>query len=217
MSNPYKTIEYKNHTIEIHPDDSPENPIKDWDMLAEYCCWHKKYDLGNSKRFGNHLGTPEELKNYAKETRSLLFELYIYDHSGISLSLSNSTYPFNDRWDSGQLGYVLVEREQVLKKFGKKILSKALQKRVSEIIKCEVETYNQYLCGDIYGYVVKNSDGEEIDSCWGYYGLNEVEIEAKSIVDYEVKKTVKQHFEKIKQWIKNRVPFLYRTPAPAYS
>jgi hypothetical protein len=40
----------------------------------------------------------------------------------------------------------------------------------------EVMTYDQYLTGDVYGFIVEerdeddDSDWEETDSCWGFYG-----------------------------------------------
>lgn len=205
MTEAIKTINYKNHTIEILPDNNSENPIQSWDMLGEYLCWHKRYDLGNSDRFEN----PEQVVAYARQTNSLLFNLYMYDHSGISLSLTNSHYPFNDNWDAGQLGFILVDREKALKEFGKNRLTKQLKQKIRQIIEGEVETYNQYLTGDVYGYVVSR-DNEQVDSCWGYYGQEDCLDEAKSIVDYEAKKAVRKHCQKVKQWIKNRVPLIYR-------
>ena len=202
-----ETTEYKNHTIEIFQDENPENPIKEWDMLGEFICWHSRYDLGNSKRFD----TPEEVREYAKKTNSLLYPLFMYDHSGIALSLSNSQYPFNCRWDAGQLGYVLIDREKALKEYSKKILTKKLKQKIYEVIQGEVNTYNQYLSGDVYGYKVIDKDGTEIDSCWGYYGMEDVIEEAKSMVDYEIKKSIKEHIQKLKKWIKNHVPYNYRT------
>ena len=35
--------------------------------------------------------------------------------------------------------------------------------------------------------------------------------EAKSAVDDYVKYSIKQHIKKVKIWIKNNVPFIYRT------
>jgi len=202
-----ETIKYKNHTIEVFQDENPENPIKEWDMLGEFICWHRDYDLGNSERFDN----PEEVMEYAKETNSLLYSLYMYDHSGIGLSLSNTYYPFNCKWDSCQLGYVLVDRKKALKEYSQKILTKKLKQKIYDVIQGEVNTYNQYLSGDVYGYNITNRMGEEIDSCWGYYGMEYATEEAKSIVDYEVKKSIKEHIEKVKKWIKNNVPLIYRT------
>jgi hypothetical protein len=205
MSEALETIEYKSHTIEIMPDYSSENPIKSWDMLGEYCCWHKRYDLGNSTRFKNL----EELVSHAKRTNSLLYPLYMYDHSGISLSLTNTQYPFSDRWDSGQVGYVLVDRSKALREFGKKKLTTQLKKRVEQVIAAEIETYNQFLAGDVFGYVI-SKDGEEIDGCWGYYGQDYCLSEAKSVVDDEVVRNIMNHSQRVKKWIKSKTPLIYR-------
>ena len=99
----------------------------------------------------------------------------------------------------------------MLKEYGKKILTKQLKQKIYEVIQGEVNTYNQYLSGDVYGYKVFDKDGEELDSCWGYYGMEYVVEEAKSVVDYEVKKSIKEHIQKLKKWIKNNVPYNYRT------
>ena len=206
MAEAIQTVKYKNHKIEILPDEHCENPIQTWDMLGEYYCWHRRYSLGNSDRFN----TPDEVIAYAKQTGSLLFNLYMYDHSGITLSISNSHYPFNDRWDAGQLGFVLVDREKALKEFGKKRLTKKLKQKIYKTIEGEVETYNQYLAGDVYGYVVRR-DNEPIDSCWGFYGQSDCLNEAKSIVDSEDKQAVSKHCHKVKQWIRNKVPLIYRS------
>ena len=139
----------------------------------------------------------------------MLFPLFMYDHSGISLSLSNAHYPFNDQWDAGQLGFVLVDREKVLREFGKKRLTRQLRQRIEQIIEGEVKTYNQYLSGNVYGFVISR-DGTQVDSCWGFYGQDDCLSEAKSIVDYEVEKTIRKHCRKVKQWIRNKVPLMYR-------
>ena len=75
-----ETIKYKNHTIEVFQDENPENPIKEWDMLGEFICWHRDYDLGNSERFDN----PEEVMEYAKETNSPKLSNSLTGFSGFS-------------------------------------------------------------------------------------------------------------------------------------
>ncbi len=196
-----KTIKYKNHMINIYPDYDSENPIQEWDVLGEYFCWHRNYDLGNSTRFDN----PDEVKEYAQKTNSILYPLYMYDHGGLVLSLS----PFSCTWDSGQLGYILVDRDKTLAEFGVKKLAEELKQKIHDVIKGEVETYNQYLSGDVYGYTVEK-DGEVLDSCYGFYGQDECLEEAKLNVDWEVKRDIKQHGQQVKQWIKGKVPLIYR-------
>ena len=206
MESAVKEITYKGFTVKIYQDECPENPIKEWDILGKFICWHRRYDLGNCTDFS----TPQEVREYAQRTGSMVFPLYMYDHSGIGLSLDNSYYPYNCPWDAGQLGYVLVDRQEALKQLGKKRMTESLKIRISEIIQAEVDTYNQYLSGDVYGYVV-SKDGEQIDSCWGFYGIDSVEEEARSVVDYHIGQTIREHCKRLKQWISNSVPLIYRS------
>lgn len=41
---------------------------------------------------------------------------------------------------------------------------------LDELLRSEVETWDTYLRGDVYGYTVLGLDGESLDSCWGLYG-----------------------------------------------
>ena len=46
------------------------------------------------------------------------------------------------------------------------------------VIESEVETYDQFISGAVFGYVVKDASGEHIDSCFGFYGYGEVKWDA---------------------------------------
>ena len=39
--------------------------------------------------------------------------------------------------------------------------------------------YDQYLTGQVYGYVVEDQERNRLDSCWGFYGIEDVKAEAK--------------------------------------
>ena len=209
--NALETIEHRGYEIEIFYDESAENPITAWDGNMEFCCWHSRYDLGNSDRFGNGHGEPEDCQEYAKKTNSILLPLYMYDHSGIALSLGRE-YPFNCRWDSGQLGYILIDREWLRRNFGKKYFTKKIRRRLLIFAEANVELYNDYLSGSVYGYSIEKAG----DSCWGFYGYDHEKSglldNAKSEIDYHIEKTKKEHFTRLKQWIRNRVPLQYREP-----
>ena len=47
----------------------------------------------------------------------------------------------------------------------------------------EVKQYSQYLEGDVYGFAIEDPDGNDMDSCWGFYGHAYCLQEAKSIAD----------------------------------
>ena len=37
-------------------------------------------------------------------------------------------------------------------------------------LKDEVEVYDQYIRGDVYGFIIEDLQGNNVDSCWGFYG-----------------------------------------------
>ena len=90
----------------------------------------------------------------------------MYDHSGITIS----TYPFNDCWDSGRIGYIYVSMDDIKKEYDTDKITPELKEIINRVLKGEVSEYDQYLTGDVYGYQLEDSSGEIIDSCWGYYG-----------------------------------------------
>jgi hypothetical protein len=107
--------------------------------------------------------------------------VYLYSHSGETIR----TTPFSCPWDSGPLGYVFVTGENVRKEFGWKRISSKRKEQIERYLTGEVETYDQYIRGDVFGYVIKNNkEDDEIDSCWGFYGEEYCLETAKNVVDY---------------------------------
>lgn len=75
--------------------------------------------------------------------------------------------------------------------------------------------FGYWAWGDVYWYEVTDKDGQFIDSCGGFYGDDHRESgildEAEGSVDYDIKSKRQKHFEQLRTWIKNKVPFQYRT------
>jgi hypothetical protein len=165
-----ETIEKDNCTIHIYPDDDPESP-REWDNMGTMVCFHNRYNLGDEK---HDFYDPDDLLDFLNENKGkiIYLPLYLYDHSGISMSTGRE-YPFNCPWDSGQVGIIYVTYETIRKEYRCKRVSKKLRQRVVEYLQGEVETYDQYLTGDVYYYnVTCNKCGESVDSCGGFYGSN---------------------------------------------
>lgn len=107
----------------------------------------------------------------------IMLPLYLYDHSGLSISTGGFSCP----WDSGQVGFIYVSRKKAERAYGARTFPElrykgderhefqSLDELAEYYLKLEVETYDQYLRGDVYGFVLKEN-GEEEDSCWGFYG-----------------------------------------------
>ena len=163
--------------------------------FTKFVCWHRRYNLGNVKDFD----TPDDFLEYEKENKLIKLPLYMYDHSGISIHADSRPYPYNDRFDSGQLGYVYCTLDQVRKEFGCKHVSKQIRQKAVDLMLAEVGTYDSILRGEVYGYVIENEEtGEELDSCWGFIGDYKYCLgEAKSLVDYHIEHAKKEETELI--------------------
>jgi hypothetical protein len=183
-----ETEAYKGYTIRIVQDTDPQDP-RDWDNLGTMVCFHNRYTLGDKTdlRSGDFNGW-DELYNYlVKECDAcIILPLYLYDHSGITMSCGNS-YPYNDRWDAGQVGFIYISHEKIRKEYSVKRITKTLKDRVTKYLEGEVKTYDDYLRGDVYGFIVEDEEEENIESVWGFFGYpegkDEAMSEAKAIVD----------------------------------
>lgn len=177
------TEELNGYKITIFQDSYYESP-RDWDNLGTMVCWHRRYDLGDKHSFSE----PSDFLEWKKRHDVIVLPLYLYDHSGITIS----TGPFSCPWDSGQVGYIYVEKDKVRKEWGWKHITKKRQERIEQALKQEVSTYDDYLTGNVYGYTVSRGD-EELDSCGGFYGdyqTSGILEEARASVKYEEKKAL---------------------------
>lgn len=197
MTDIIHTETYGGYTIEIIADQDPPNPRTENDNASTMYCCHGRYSLGD-KQYSN----PDEVfsdmidacgvetAGSVGELPAIVLPLYLYDHSGITIS----TTPFACRWDSGQVGYVMMTYAEIHKAFhsgtcpdGFKPTPDIVEK-VEQLIRAEVSEYDDYLTGNCYGYRVypEGSDpDEEGESCYGIFGSYEKNAltQAKEAID----------------------------------
>jgi hypothetical protein len=169
---------------EILYDELAEDPRSWYDHIGKMVCMHKRYKLGDEQLNENDFDCWEQVGNYLTEERDakVILPLYLYDHSGITMS----TRSFNDRWDSGMVGFIYVDRATCVKEFGEKFDVAKIEQELRE----EIEEYDDYLTGQVYWFrifekqeyvetcphcneVIKREEEEvEIDSCGGFYGID---------------------------------------------
>lgn len=125
------------------------------------------------------------------EDELVVLPLYLYDHSVLSIS----TYSFQGRaphasWDSGQIGWIYCSKKRFLQETGYTAEQLFKEGKAEEILRGEVEVYNQYLQGEVYGFKLEKKivcphccsvKMEEVNSCWGFYGDD---FEHNGLADY---------------------------------
>ena len=164
-------------TIKVYQSDCHESP-REWDNLGTMVCFHKRHNLGDK-----HTMSIEEAKELSQSKDVVSLPLFLYDHSGITIS----TKPFSCPWDSGQVGFIYITKEKIKAEYGnagKKGIEKAIK-----YMQGEVREYDNFLTGNVYGFVIEDENGENIDSCSGFFGDYDGKEfgalhEARAAVDY---------------------------------
>lgn len=125
--------------------------------------------------------------------------LWLYDHSGISMSVSNFDHIDSARWDSGIVGIIYMAQAQmdedidVNSDWAKEYHPGKTQVEIArEMMRGEVKEYDQFLTGDVYGYVIdhpetcehcKHTENPVDESCWGFFGEEYAKEEAKRVLE----------------------------------
>lgn len=132
------------------------------------------------------VGTVEPtLAEWAKSEDAIaIAPLFIFEHSMMSISSGPVTFIDEDEganvstdtrgrfmgddagWDTSFSGFALVTREKWDACFPNEPLDKT---KIEEIVKGEVDEYDKYLRGEVYGYVIAPGTIAE-ESCWGFLG-----------------------------------------------
>lgn len=165
-------MEKPTYTLTITNDPYPESP-REWDNATTMWCAHKRYNLGDEQLDTSNYDSWDEA--LASIDHVLALPLYLYDHSGITMS----TTPFSCRWDSGQIGWIVMDKEQILNTFGGKRVTAKKKQRALDLMWSEVRTYDAYLTGEVFEYLISDADGEIVESCGGYYDRESVVADGK--------------------------------------
>jgi len=153
---------------EIVHDEMVDSPRYEFDCVTKMVCWSKKYNLGDRHDFR----TPEDfIDEWFEENEDQIVAmqpLYLYDHSGLHIATKLGSV--DPQWDWSQVGWIYITTD-AMKRFG--------VKDAKAVIRNEIEIYNQYLAGDVWGVIWKDENGETVDSLWGIYGKEYAEETAE--------------------------------------
>ena len=189
MSYTVETIHYKKHTIELIQDEDASNP-RDDENVGTMLYTSNRYTLGDKRV------SAEEIEEIVNNPDNICLAVYAYIHSGTSLSTRSFIgRAHHAEWDSGQCGVIYCTKDKAVKEWGKKLFTKTVREKAEKYLSGEVEIYNQWINGEVLGYVVEGPECE--DSCWGFYpdekGNYDYAIsEAKSAIDYERNQAAKR-------------------------
>ena len=201
-----KIIWDKEYKLIISYDETAESP-RAWDNLWVFIMAHKNYNLWDEElethwnsfwedlayhindkyniielESDYSMSEEEQEKIYDWINDNIVFrEVYMYDHSWISLS----TKAFWCRWDSWQVGYIYAHKDLISKEL---ILQEweDWESKLLKILDDEIKTLSQYCSWEIYEYNIEErsilekdwktfyTEWENIDSCWWFYSIEDM-------------------------------------------
>lgn len=191
----YKTEQYRGININIYYDDCCESPRDFAEHMTTIWCNNRNY-RADGKSIDNLLseldlyqfpGSFKNLCEIANKKGYFAIPVYAYIHSGISLSLSS----FSDPWDSGTFGVITIPKSTIYKEYNCKRINKKLKDKVVSNIKAEIKEYEAYCNGQCFRYELAIDDDDEDDSIGGFYGddfeNNGLLEYAKGAIDHIIK------------------------------
>jgi len=160
--------------LKIQYDNDVESP-REWTNLGYFITCDNKYnspdtndELQNIVKYTGEqaISQAEHMamikKDYKTEKIIAIYPIVKYEHSGVSYSLGEK-----HGFDYSNNGFYIIT-DKTLKNMPEK------KKEWERIIKNELETYNQWMNGEVYRFNLYDKNGELIDGCCGFYDIESI-------------------------------------------
>ena len=165
------------------------NCCTEFDNLGKMVCFHKRYSLGDDHdiHHDDFNGWDEMGEHLTKgHDAVIILPLYLYDHSGITIQ----TTPFSCPWDSGQVGFIYMDRETILREApgNPKIITKVA--KYGQLNSCYLKSrYTTSTLPARYGSISSRMrTGTSIDATGGLYSEEYAKAEGVAELAYLVNK-----------------------------
>jgi hypothetical protein len=235
---PVEVIPYRGYNISIYQDEMAEHP-RQFDNLGTMICYkphadlsdHEKSNCEDIKDVVYQLLPEEHIMPWIHGKGETIEDTYELSHYEVMdrineeletllsfLRHSHILEEFVIRTYNGAKieGVIYATHEDVKKWFLLSSLNERDIEKATKVLKAEIDEYEAYCNGEVYGYqITKKGDEEVLDSCWGFYGYwdeNRIVQTAKGAVDCFIESAIERHIQKLKSYIRYRVPLQHRQP-----
>ena len=200
VMNLLETINYRDHEIKIYRDDNADSP-NNWDCTSAFLLYNHR-NFATSPHGVDPRKTEEVFDVWTEGAEIYVFEgieywifpVHSYIHSGVSLYLSRNQARNSDPmgFDVSFKGFCLINSDEFNDSMSAKVEAEKL-----------INAWNEYLSGDIYGYV------SDAGSCWGFYGEDgkkQMISDAKNEIDSLILNNQRKRQRMLKTFILHNVP-----------
>lgn len=160
FNNPYSHRHDYTHLSDEHKTQTRNNYTR-FDMLAEVCQYNQYEE---DEKMGQEM--PEEwhwmLMLARLNANYVVVGVDMRDHGGGNMSISTSTPTTQEEWeDTSTDGFIYLY-------VGADMMD-TLGDDVERMLIAEIEEFEHWITGNVWGFTIEK-EGQDIDSCWGFYG-----------------------------------------------
>lgn len=189
MSNTLYTNTVGNLTSNIFNDEAACSPREDNDgNVASFFFLTRSLRLDELDIDNSDADSWEDVEKLIKSKYgrdiALIKPVYMYKHSGVSLSYGK-TCPF----DSGKIGYSVLLKSKIRKLHDIKNVTKKYIEKEEKMMDSELSLYSSWLNGDVYRVEIEDQNGNLVESCGSFYDFNDALLFINEIFESEEKKT----------------------------
>ena len=171
--------------------DFAESP-REWDNLTKCIFFGNYKHIGDKHNFDfdTQFDSRQDFIDRGEDIIKKHFDavlvkaVHLYEHSGTSIS-TNYGYPYDCRWDSGTIGFVVITKEDLRNEYKWKVITQkrldSVWDNINKVMDSEIETLSDYIGGEVYQFEILDENGKQEDSCCGFYGSD---ITKNGILDY---------------------------------
>ena len=181
-----------------------ESP-REWDNLTKCIFFGNYKDLGDKHNFDfntefdsrhDFIDRGEDIIK-EKFDAVLVKAVHVYKHSGTSIS-TNYSGEYTCSWDSGTIGFVIITKADLRNEYGWKLITQkrldSVMDNLNSVMDSEVDTLSDYVGGEVYEFSIEDEQGNQEDSCGGFYGYN---LKTNGILDHLSKEDTEMVLEQI--------------------
>ena len=159
-----------------------ESP-REWDNLTKciffgnYKHIGDKHDFDFNTEFDSRQDFIDRGEDIIKEKFDavLVKAVHLYEHSGTSIS-TNYSGQYTCRWDSGTIGFAVITKADLRNEYGWKLITQkrldSVMDNLNSVMDSEIDTLSDYVGGEVYQFSIEDENGNQEDSCGGFYGCD---------------------------------------------
>ena len=181
-----------------------ESP-REWDNLTKciffgnYKHIGDKHDFNFNTEFDSRHDFIERGEDIIKEKFDavLVKAVHVYKHSGTSIS-TNYSGEYTCSWDSGTIGFAVITKADLRNEYGWKLITQkrldSVMDNLNSVMDSEIDILSDYIGGEVYVFSIEDEQGNQEDSCGGFYGSN---LKTNGILDHLSKEDTEMVLEQI--------------------